>query len=221
MLKLIITLQLYHTIHLQNNLLFHMKKIFFLLIATASFASAAFTLTSGAVSNLADEDNVALTSATTYAVLVALNDDPFDGLIMSDTISIGQTVGEGKYYVLQVSISSDPGGSFGQAGQVNVNNFNTTGTPLANNAALGNQVAFVWFPGQSSGSGTELSAGDSYGVIRGSDWLLPTDLGGSISYSNFVVGNKQATFTVQVPEPTGLALISLGAVALIARRRRV
>lgn len=172
------------------------------------------------MSNLADENNTALTSATTYAVLVALNDDPFDGLIMSDTISVGQTVGNGKYYVLQVSNSFDPGGGFGQVGQVNVSNFDTTGTPLAGNAAVGNQVAFAWFPGQSSGSGTVLSNGDVYGVIRDTNWILPTDLGGSVSFSNLVVGSKQANFVVAVPEPTGIALLGLGAFALIARRKR-
>lgn len=194
-----------------------MKKIILTLLASATLGNAAFTLTGGAVSNLADENNVALTSATTYAVLVALNDDPFDGLIMSDTISIGQTVGDGKYFVLQVGTSFAPGGGFGQVGQVNVNNFNTTGTPLENNAAVGNEVAFVWFPNL---VGNQVTNGDVYGVIRGVDWVLPTDLGGSSSYSNFVSGSKQANFVVAIPEPTGLALLGLGMLTLISRRRR-
>ena len=195
-----------------------MKKIIILLLVSGTLANAVITVAGGLVTNLADENNTELSAPTTFAVLVALNNDSFDGLVMSDTISIGETVGEGKYFVLQTETTIDVSiNGFGEAGQVDIANYNIVGTPLADNAAAGNNVAFVWFPGL---VGSTLSTVDVYGAVSNVDWVLPAD-GATLTFTNITGSPQQANFTIQpIPEPSSIALLGLGAFGLLMRRRR-
>lgn len=195
-----------------------MKKIIILLLVSGTLANAVITVAGGLVTNLADENNTELSAPTTFAVLVALNNDSFDGLVMSDTISIGETVGEGKYFVLQTETTVDASSNgFGEAGQVDIANYNIVGTPLADNAAAGNNVAFVWFPGL---VGSTLSTVDVYGAVSNVDWVLPAD-GATLTFTNLTGSPQQANFTIQpIPEPSSIALLGLGAFGLLMRRRR-
>jgi hypothetical protein len=195
-----------------------MKKIIILLLVSGTLANAVITVAGGLVTNLADENNTELSAPTTFAVLVALNNDSFDGLVMSDTISIGETVGEGKYFVLQTETTVDASSNgFGEAGQVDIANYNIVGTPLAENAAAGNNVAFVWFPGL---VGSTLSTVDVYGAVSNVDWVLPAD-GATLTFTNLTGSPQQANFTIQpIPEPSSIALLGLGAFGLLMRRRR-
>jgi hypothetical protein len=195
-----------------------MKKIIILLLVSGTLANAVITVAGGLVTNLADENNTELSAPTTFAVLVALNNDSFDGLVMSDTISIGETVGEGKYFVLQTETTVDASSNgFGEAGQVDIANYNIVGTPLAENAAAGNNVAFVWFPGL---VGSTLSTADVYGAVSNVDWVLPAD-GATLTFTNLTGSPQQANFTIQpIPEPSSIALLGLGAFGLLMRRRR-
>tara|TARA_B110000881_G_scaffold219522_1_gene241645 strand:- start:1064 stop:1654 length:591 start_codon:yes stop_codon:yes gene_type:complete len=195
-----------------------MKKIIILLLVSGTLANAVITVAGGLVTNLADENNTELSAPTTFAVLVALNNDSFDGLVMSDTISIGETVGEGKYFVLQTETTVDASSNgFGEAGQVDIANYNIVGTPLADNAAAGNNVAFVWFPGL---VGSTLSTVDVYGAVSNVDWVLPAD-GATLTFTNITGSPQQANFTIQpIPEPSSIALLGLGAFGLLMRRRR-
>lgn len=199
-----------------------MKKIILILLASGLVTNATITITAGAVTNLADENGNELSSNTTFAILVELSGagDPFDGLVMSDTISIDQTVGDGKYFVLQVGTATDQGGSLNVSGQGAVSNFDLAGTPLAGNAAAGHNVAFVWFPGL---VGNVLSRNDVYGVaaiydggVAGEEWFLPSD-NNAETFQNLTASAAQ--FTV-VPEPTSIALLGLGAFGFIMRRSR-
>ncbi|MEZ7968683.1 MAG: PEP-CTERM sorting domain-containing protein [Rubritalea sp.] len=198
-----------------------MKKIIILLLVSGTLANAVITVAGGLVTNLADENNTELSAPTTFAVLVALNNDSFDGLVMSDTISIGETVGEGKYFVLQTETTIDVSiNGFGEAGQVDIANYNIVGTPLAGaggGAAAGNNVAFVWFPGL---VGSSLTTVDFYGAVSNVDWILPAD-GGTLTFTNITGSPQQANFTIQpIPEPSSIALLGLGAFGLLMRRRR-
>ncbi|MFT6794281.1 MAG: hypothetical protein ACJAR1_002288 [Rubritalea sp.] len=195
-----------------------MKKIIILLLVSGTLANAVITVAGGLVTNLADENNTELSAPTTFAVLVALNNDSFDGLVMSDTISIGETVGEGKYFVLQTETTVDASSNgFGEAGQVDIANYNIVGTPLADNAAAGNNVAFLWFPGL---VGSTLSTVDVYGAVSNVDWVLPAD-GATLTFTNLTGSPQQANFTIQpIPEPSSIALLGLGAFGLLMRRRR-
>ncbi len=193
-----------------------MIKIILTLLSSAVLAKATITITGASVANLGDETGGALVTPTTFAMLVALNDDPFDGLIMSDTISVGQTVGNGKYFVLSVGSSADAG-VFGQAAQGAVTDLVLTG-PLASDAAAANHVALVWFPGL---VGNVVTTGDNYGVIRATNWVLPSD-GSALSFDSFVFPTtiKTAAFIVAIPEPSGVFLVGLGTMAFLGRRRR-
>lgn len=157
--------------------------------------------------------------------LTALNDP---GLAPIANITAGQLFG-GDTIVARGAVTT--------AGQISgAFSFENIAAVQAKNFAL------VWFPTLTSTS-TEVTGGTSYGIIRGSDWVLPTVNGGeSFSWSaiassfasdtvfarvttNLTTGTNQAfstsggaTFAI-VPETSTSLLGAIGALALLRRRR--
>ncbi len=196
-----------------------MKKIAFLLASTLLTANATITITDATVTNLGDENGVELTSPNTYALLVAFNNDSFEDIVMGDTVSIGQTIGNGKYFVLDAGESQPfplaPGTGFVASG---AGPYDLSSTPLANDAFAGQNVAMIWFP-DLTGTGVTLNTGDIYGVARDSTWILPKE-GENVSFNNLFGNTQTAEFVVIVPEPTSALLFSGGLLGFALRRRR-
>ncbi len=93
---------------------------------------------------------------------------------------------------------------------------------------LGTEFAFYWFPDLEL-TDTAFTAGDNYGIARydgtdanstsvnGTEFIL---IDGVDSFDVEVTGDSAlANFTV-IPEPSSTALLGLGGLALLARRRR-
>jgi len=196
-----------------------MKKLITTLLVTSASISSGFTLSGGLVPFLGDDAGVALTSDTEFAIVVALDTatNPFSGLLANDNISTGSTIGGGDYFVLDTGTAVD--GALGVAAQLNITNFQTSGTSIAADVAAGNEVGFLWFPSLST-SDDVLDQGDSYGFFTASDWLLPVQ-GASESFTNRQeLTPLIASEVVLIPEPSSTALLGLGGLALLARRRR-
>lgn len=174
------------------------------------------------MANFGDSEGNALTGDTQFAVLVALDGvTSFDGLVLNDTISVGETVGNGSYVVLQVGTAA-LNATFGVTDQVNVDGFETAGTDIANDIAIGNEVALFWFP-ELSTSDSVLDNSNTYGYANAADWVLPTDQGGSLVYTNINLFGSPLTadqIIGVIPEPASTTLLGLGGLALLARRRR-
>ena len=200
------------------------KLLITLFAASVSISEAFVSLSGGAVFVLGDSSGQPLPSDTEFAVVVALDGaTPFTGLTANETVSTGSLIGGGDFFVLQTGTAIDQPLVDGVAGQVSINNFNTEGTAIANDVAAGNQVGFIWFP-ELSTSDNVLDAGDSYGFFTAADWLLPTGGGGDIVLTSAPAPPNTTTFSadqiVLIPEPSSTALLGLGGLALLARRRR-
>ena len=139
-----------------------------------------------------------------------------------------------------VGISSFQPGAFGSADSLifNIPQLSTTGDVPAGPFTLGTEFAIYWFPTISNPDGDDatsvtLIGGESYGFSRfvstdnnpeatsqnGLDFIL---ISGIDNFDVTVSGSEaQTAFTVQaIPEPTSTALLGLGGLALLARRRR-
>jgi len=197
------------------------KLIITFFAASVSLSEAFVSLTGGAVFTLGDDTGTALAAPTEFAVVVALDGaTPFTGLTAGETVSTGSLIGDGDFFVLQTGTAVSQAG-VGVAGQVSINNFDTTGTAIAGDVAAGNEVGFLWFP-ELSTSDNVLDSGDSYGIFTAADWLLPTGGGGDVTLTSapFPANILTADQIVVIPEPSSTALLGLGGLALFARRRR-
>jgi len=185
------------------------------------------------------------------SLVLFIVDDGSNGFFGNQTLS-GTLTAANDPGLVSASCSTDLGSRFGgdmvigrasvtTAGQLP---FTLTGfdqsfaTAPFNTAGIGRNFAILWFP--SLTSATTGNASGSYGVIRGSDWIIPTGDGNytasatpanfagatvfarvtntSGTLANHALGTATAAFAV-VPEPSAALLGAIGALGLLRRRR--
>ena len=207
------------------------KKILSILGITTIVANATISINGGFVVGLTDDEGTALLSDSNVLVLLVANigtsgTDIYSGFsdILAGSISTNTNIGaDGDDIVIDIR-SSEDGGADGAIANAGLNQFPTSFDDSSLLHSLGDDFAVVFFPGLSSTT-TELSAGDDFGIIRGSDYTLPSTDGALDTIQSFIGSANvfaQAQFgTVQaIPEPSSTALLGLGGLALLARRRR-
>ena len=136
-------------------------------------------------------------------------------------MSIGDIIGtDGNDVLLSISETTDLG--FGATALGSFSEVETMADDPNSLVTLGDDFSVFFFTSLGS-TATSLTAGDEFGAIRGSDFVLPL-ADGNTGVVNAVFGDvfANATFgTVQaIPEPSSTALLGLGGLALLARRRR-
>ncbi|PQJ30188.1 PEP-CTERM sorting domain-containing protein [Rubritalea profundi] len=103
----------------------------------------------------------------------------------------------------------------------------------------GDNLAFIWLPGLTS-TGDSITGGQSFGLITGltgaqngsgtDDFIIPGSPSDTVTFSFFstniggglvpIVDFTADLNIAAIPEPTSIALLGLGSVALLLRRRR-
>lgn len=86
----------------------------------------------------------------------------------------------------------------------------------------GDSFALIWFQ-RGFTSGDILNAGDNYGILTDSSFVVPDDGTNNVPFFSNFAGNdpvRPANLTVQaVPEPTSVLLVSFASALLLRRRR--
>lgn len=187
------------------------------------------------------------------SLVLFLVDDGSNGFLGDNTFT-GTLTTSNDPDLLPANASTDLGGRFGgdmvfgraavtTAGQVpfTLTGFDQTfSTAPFNTAGAGRNFAIAWFPSLTSAAAGNVPGGSSYGIIRGSDWIVPsgdgnytasatpanfagatvfarvTQSAGTLANNSF--GTATAGFQV-IPEPSAALLGALGALGLLRRRR--
>lgn len=189
----------------------------------ATYSHAAITITGANVSGYSDDSGGSLGAGVLAVLVVDTGNDGF-GIVRPGLFDVGSTVdtdfidGENDLIINIVDSETVFSDNFinGTRGGVS---FEVTPTQ---NAAIssGNQFAIYWFPELSLANGDDsASAGDTYGVTRNIDWIIPGD-GGLVDASPVLSAGRADQIVRAIPEPSSVALLGLGAVGLISRRRR-
>ena len=193
----------------------------------AGISQASVSVTAN-VRGFLDENGDAMGDGTVGLLVVDTGNDGF-GTVKAGDFQIGSTLGTDDFidddndliYNVVASMTSGPGGSrlfAGDGVDIALNDSNPAGV-----AQTGNRFAVYWFniaPGSDS-----VSEGDFYGIATDNTWILPEDgeplPGGTVDTIVLSDPGARSLLRVQpVPEPTSLALLGLGTLGLITRRRR-
>ena len=198
-----------------------MKKIFLqltmsLLATVCTYGATSVTINAATVTNFQDADGSLLSSGVLALLVLDTEGDGFGDVDTSSSFTIDSFLSDGNDRILNV-VESTAGVPIAgipdsiQAGGVSVE--------LIDGVDAGDAFAVYWFPALSL-SDTSAGLGDSYGVtFDSSTWILPAT---GITNTNSVTNPGAALFEVieAVPEPSSTALLGLGGLALLARRRR-
>ena len=187
------------------------------LIASLTSAQAVLSVTSANVTGFQDESGTALTSGVLGVLVVDTAGNGF-GAVTAGDIQVGATLGDDDYIdggddlIIKLFDSTTAlGSSFLQAGGSNSIEF-----------ADGASRDFIvyWFPSLSvAGGSTAITAGDRYGAARdAATWTLSSTDG--FNTNGAAVTSAGAATLTAVPEPTSTALLGLGGLSLLMRRRR-
>jgi hypothetical protein len=185
--------------------------IAFLSSVTSSYGS--ISVTGANVQGFLDQSGGSLGAGVLALLVVDTGGDGF-GSVKAGEFQIGSTLGTDDFVdddndlIVRILDSTSFGSKVIQAG----------GGDSIDFAYAGKDFAVYWFPELSDGGGdTGASNGNTYGIAREPDWVLPTSDGQSVNGTT-VESAGNAIYTV--PEPTSLALLGLGAFGFIMRRSR-
>lgn len=198
-----------------------MKKPLLNIACLGLLSSSAFgvvTITSANVVGFQDASGDALSAGVLALLVVDGGGDGFSAINETSTFAINDFFSDGNDEIVNIVESLPPAGFA-------VNPFiQGVGTSpltlnLDSNITTGDEYAVYWFPALTTSS-TQFTAGDSYGITRGTDWIIPADNTSTVNPSS-VTSAGPANFTVaSIPEPSSTALLGLGGFAFLARRRR-
>ena len=95
-------------------------------------------------------------------------------------------------------------------------------SPFTPGIDTGDSFALIWFE-RGFSAGDTLQAGDNYGILTNSNFLVPADGSSLVPFDeNFsdVDPIRSASLVVQsIPEPSSLLLVGLSTFAFLRRRR--
>jgi len=194
-----------------------MKKTILSLLLTINYCSAAtISVSGGGVFDVRGSDaSLKPDVGDLFIVVASKSNDIFENLLAGDDLSVGSTVGGADDVVIATGSLVDFSGN--RAQQSGFTNLLISDAAEPNPAlSAGDHFAFIWFDGVSSTGAVAVNS--VYGIVRASDWVLPSS--GTTSASD-VTATQIAGLTVNpVPEPSSVALLGLGSLALLARRRK-
>lgn len=181
-------------------------------------AHGAVTITSARVEGFNDSEDTAIVNGGILGLFVVdSGGDGFGTIQEGSTIAIDSMLGDGNDIVLNIVESFAPD-EFDSARISGVGD-NTLQVEIEGLVSTGDQFAVYWFPTLSI-SDNVFTVGDTYGIAREANWVLPAD-GTSTAGPTTVLNAGRADQIVRaIPEPSSVALLGLGAVGLISRRRR-
>jgi len=222
---------------------YHMKFALLTLLCLQAVSNGAITFTGRAGTGFGATD------VPVGALVLFLVDDGNDGFLGDNTFSGLLTAINDDPGLSGVNASTNLGSRFGGDmvfGRAVVNTaseipFTLTSfdqtfmTAPFDTAGTGRNFSIVWL--KDNTSGTTGAASGAYGIIRGSDWVIPASDGTYSTSTTFTLptvfarvtnttgtlanhafGTATSVFTI-VPEPSAALLAALGALGLLRRRR--
>ncbi len=180
---------------------------------------AAVTITDAQIRGYQTAGSADITSAGILGLLVLdSGGDGFGQIQDGSSIALDNLIGDGNDVILNIVGSSAAAPPFNPA-QISGVGIGTVIFDLVGDRSSGDEFAVYWFPTLLT-SETTFTAGDTYGVARGANWILPGDGNSTIS-PVLVTSAGAANLTVAaVPEPSSVALLGLGSAVILLRRRR-
>ena len=195
-----------------------------ILALTTLVAQATVSVSGGLVTGLTDDTGALLPPDANVLVFLVI-DTGGDGfsLLEEGSFTNNSFIGsDGNDFLATVDFSSpsffntnaaEAAGSFTNQ----ITSADDANSPIS----LGDEFILYWFPDLENTD--SLTAGDSYGEIRSTDWVLPSADGATTNATGFfnnVAANATFNSVQPIPEPSSTALLGLGGFALLARRRR-
>jgi len=202
------------------------KTIIGALLVSKVSAITTVSITGANVEGFNDSDGNALDGGVLALLVVDSGNDGFGGVNISNTLATDSLLADGNDIILNIVESSAAlpflgvpnaviaGANNGMSGALAVDlDDGTLGTGIT----AGDNFAVYFFP-ELTISSSEFTLGDTFGIATADDFVLPT---AGTTNAQVITNAGNANFTVaSIPEPSSTALLGLGGLALLARRRR-